>query len=141
MESMMRRSVASPRFHVALVGMLSVSALVLATIGIYGLLAFSVALRTREIGVRSALGASSRAITAMVLSEGLRLTSFGIVAGVPIALAATRWLEAMLFDLRPYDPLTFGGIAVLLLAVSAIACYAPARRAARIDPLTALRAE
>jgi putative ABC transport system permease protein len=141
MESMMRRSVASPRFHVALVGMLSVSALVLATIGIYGLLAFSVALRTREIGVRSALGASSRAIAAMVLSEGLRLTSFGIVAGVLIALAATRWLEAMLFDLQPYDPLTFGGIAVLLLAVSAIACYAPARRAARIDPLTALRAE
>jgi putative ABC transport system permease protein len=141
MASVMRRSVAAPRFHVMLLGLLSCSALALATIGIYGLLAFSVALRTREIGVRSALGASARAISAMVVGEGLRLAMGGVAAGIVIAFAATRWLDALLFEVRPHDPITFAGIAALLLAVAAIACYVPARRAARIDPLAALRSE
>ena len=141
MEALIGKSVAAPRFTLVLIGALGLSALVLSVIGIYGLLAFSVAMRTREIGVRSALGAGTRTITAMVLSEGLRLASVGIVAGVVIALAAVRWLKTMLFEVQPYDPPTFGAVAILLLAVAAIACYAPARRAARIDPLTALRTD
>ena len=141
MEALIATSVAAPRFHLALLGALSVSALVLATIGIYGLLAFSVALRTREIGVRSALGASRQSIAGMILKEGLRLTGVGIALGLGAALLATRWLETLLFEVTPSDPLTFGGIAVLLLAVASIACYLPARRAARVDPLVALRAD
>ena len=141
MEGLMGKSVAAPRFHLTLVGMLSVAALALALIGIYGLLAFSVALRTREIGVRSALGASGGAIAAMIVGEGLRMTAWGVASGVLAAMIATRWLETMLFEVRPYDPVTFAGISVLLLAVAAAACYIPARRASRIDPLTALRAE
>jgi ABC-type antimicrobial peptide transport system permease subunit len=114
---------------------------VLATIGIYGLLAFSVALRTREIGVRSALGASRSGIVRMVLAEGMKLTAAGIVAGLLIAFAATRWLETLLFQVEALDSATFAATSAVLLAAALIACYLPARRAARVDPLTALRAE
>ena len=141
MDDIVRKSVAAPRFNLTLLGLLSISALVLASVGIYGLLAFSVALRTREIGVRSALGASRRAISTMILGEGLRLTAAGIVVGLAAAFAATRWLDALLFEVDRYDPATFAGIPALLLAVAAVACYVPARRAARVDPLTALRSE
>jgi putative ABC transport system permease protein len=139
MEELMARSVAAPRFHLTLLAMMSGAALVLATIGIYGLLAFSVAARTREIGVRSALGASQSLIARMVLREGLALTMSGVGVGLLVALAATRWLEALLFEIRPNDPLTFAGIGGLLIIVATFACYLPARRAATIDPLTALR--
>ena len=141
MESLIGKSVAAPRFNVVLLGVLSLSALVLATIGIYGLLAFSVAMRTREIGVRSALGASRSAIARMFLREGLQLTLGGIVAGLIVAGVATRWLKSLLFEVQPGDPATFAGIAAVLLTVAAIACYVPARRAAKVDPLTALRLE
>ena len=139
MEELMGRSVAAPRFHLMLLSLLSASALVLATIGIYGLLAFSVASRTREIGVRSALGASQGLIARMVLREGLALTLAGVGLGLLVAFMATRSLETLLFEIEPHDPVTFAGIAVLLVAVAGVACYLPARRAARIDPLTALR--
>jgi putative ABC transport system permease protein len=141
MSDIVAKSVAAPRFNLTLLGMLSISALALATVGIYGLLAFSVALRTREIGVRSALGASRGAIATMILAEGLRLTAAGILMGLAIAFAATRWLDALLFEIQPYDPATFAGIPALLLVVAAVACYLPARRAARVDPLVALRSE
>jgi putative ABC transport system permease protein len=141
MEALIRRSVAAPRFHLTLLALLSGSALVLATIGIYGLLAFSVASRTREIGVRSALGASQTLIARMVLREGLALVVAGVAIGLAVAFVATRSLEALLFEIEPGDPLTFAAIAALLLAVALLACYLPARRAARIDPLTALRTE
>ena len=141
MSDIVAKSVAAPRFNLTLLGMLSISALALATVGIYGLLAFSVALRTREIGVRSALGASRGAIATMILAEGLRLTAAGILVGLAIAFAATRWLDALLFEIQPYDPATFAGIPALLLVVAAVACYLPARRAARVDPLVALRSE
>ena len=111
----------------------------LAAIGIYGLLAFSVALRVREIGVRTALGATRRDIARMIVGEGMRLTGAGLVVGVLAALATAGSLRAMLFQIEPYDPMTLGGIAVLLTAIAAAACYVPARRAARIDPLVALR--
>jgi predicted permease len=139
MEELMGRSVAAPRFHLTLLALMSGAALVLATIGIYGLLAFSVAARTREIGVRSALGASQSSIAGMVLREGLTLTVAGVAMGLMVAVVATTWLEALLFEIRPNDPVTFAGIAALILVVAAIACYVPARRAATIDPLTALR--
>lgn len=141
MDEIVGKSVAAPRFNLTLLGMLSLSALILASVGIYGLLAFSVALRTREIGVRSALGASRRAIAAMILGDGLRLTAAGILVGLGIAFAATRWLDALLFQIEPYDPATFAGVPAVLLTVAAVACYLPARRAARVDPLVALRSE
>jgi putative ABC transport system permease protein len=141
MEGIIGRSVSTPRFHLTLLTILSGSALVLALVGIYGLLAFSVALRTREIGVRSALGASRRAIAGMILREGLRLTLVGVAVGLPIALAATRRLQGLLFQIEPDDPATFAGIALLLLAVASLASYIPARRAAQVDPLIALRGD
>jgi putative ABC transport system permease protein len=141
MEMLIGRSVAAPRFHLTLLALLSASALALATIGIYGLLAFSVASRTREIGVRAALGATQGLITGMVLREGLSLVAAGVALGLAVAFVATRWLEALLFEVQPRDPVTFAGIAALLIAVAALACYLPARRAARIDPLSALRAD
>ena len=141
MEALIGKSIAAPRFQLTLLALLSGSALALATIGIYGLLAFSVAARTREIGVRSALGASSRRIAAMILREGLALTSGGVVIGLIAAFLATRTLDALLFEIDARDPLTFAGIAATLVVVALVACYLPARRAARIDPLTALRTE
>jgi len=141
MEALIAKSVAAPRFNLTLLGLFSLSALVLATIGIYGLLAFSVALRTREIGVRSALGASRSGIVRMVLAEGMKLTAGGIVAGLLIAFAATRWLETLLFQVEALDPATLAATSTVLLAAALIACCVPARRAARVDPLTALRAE
>ena len=141
MDALVATSVATPRFHVVLLGALSLSALVLATIGIYGLLAFSVALRTREIGVRAALGASRSTIAGMIMGEGLRLTGAGIFIGLLASFFATRWLETLLFRVQPFDPLTFAGISLLLLLVALLACYLPARRAARVDPLVALRAD
>jgi putative ABC transport system permease protein len=139
MESVIAKAVAEPRFHFLLMTALSVSALILAAVGIYGLLAFSVALRSREIGVRTALGATSVDIVRMVLGEGLRLTVGGIVLGLVAAFIATRSLRTLLFQVEPSDPLTFASIAGLLLFVSVVACYVPARRAARVDPVRVLR--
>lgn len=141
MNEIVSKSVAAPRFNLTLLGMLSISALVLASVGIYGLLAFSVALRTREIGVRSALGASRAAISTMILRDGLRLTVVGIVAGLAVAVAAVRWVKTLLFQVEPYDPVTFAGIAFLFLIIALVACYVPARRAARVDPIVALRSD
>jgi ABC-type antimicrobial peptide transport system permease subunit len=124
-----------------LVAALGVSALVLATIGIYGLLAFSVSLRAREIGVRAALGATSGDIARMVLGEGMRLAIAGLALGLAGALVLTRALKTMLFGIEPTDPATFGTIAVVLIGGAAVACYVPARRAARTDPARALRSE
>ena len=139
MESVIGKAVAEPRFHFLLMTALSISALVLAAVGIYGLLAFSVALRSREIGVRTALGATSLDIVRMVLGEGLRLTFGGIVLGLVAAFIATRSLRTLLFQIEPSDPLTFASIAGLLFLVSVVACYVPARRAARVDPVRVLR--
>jgi putative ABC transport system permease protein len=141
MEALIAASVAAPRFQLMLLSLLSVSALILATIGIYGLLAFSVALRTREIGVRTAFGASRADIARMILREGLQLTILGVAAGVLTAFAVTRWIRTLLFEVQPHDPWTFVVVTALLLGVATLACWAPARRAARVDPLVALRSE
>src|SRR6185436_2422728 len=114
MEDVVGKSVAEPRFNLWLFAALSLSALALAAIGIYGLLAFSVALRMREIGVRTALGATRRDIARMIVGEGMRLTGAGIAIGLLAALATTGSLRAMLFQIEPYDPVTLVGIVALL---------------------------
>ena len=116
-------------------------ALLLAGVGIHGLLAFTVAQRDREIGVRLALGATPRVVGRMVVSEGIRMALIGVVPGVLIAYAAARAMSALLFGVRPDDPVTIALAAVLCFAAAATACARPALRAARIDPMSALRAD
>ena len=141
MEEVVAGSVAAPRFNLMVVAVFGLAALSLSTIGLYGLLAFSVAARAREIGIRAALGASRGAIARMVVREGLQLTAVGIVAGILLALAATRPLEKLLFEVEPRDPLTLAAIAAFLMLVALVASYIPARQATRLDPLATLRTE
>ncbi len=116
-------------------------ALVLACIGIYGVMAYAVAQRTQEIGVRMALGAHRADVLQMVMSRGLRMTLAGLLIGLAAAFASTRLLASLLFEVNAMNPLIFSIAAAMLLAVSILACYLPARRAASIDPMQALRAE
>jgi len=134
-------SLESRRFSLILVAIFSAAALLLAMAGTYGVNAYSVAQRTREIGVRTALGASAQQILNMVLKEGAATASVAIVAGLLASLALTRWIRSLLFEVSPLDPVTFAAVALLLLAVVLLACYLPARRAAKVDPMTALRYE
>ncbi|MGH9742314.1 MAG: FtsX-like permease family protein, partial [Candidatus Acidiferrum sp.] len=115
--------------------------LVLACIGLYGLLSYEVARRTREIGIRAALGAQRRDVLTMVVKQGLVLVIFGSVAGVIASLVAARFLESLLFGVRSTDPWTFAAVCMLLISVGVVACYIPARRATRVDPMVALRYE
>lgn len=140
MESAISATVAEPLFQARLIGAFSVVALVLAAIGIYGVVAYSVAERTHEIGIRVALGAARADVVGMVLHRLLLVLIPGVALGVIGALATTRVLESLLFEIRPNDPTTFIGVAVLLAAVAIVAGAAPARRASRVDPLVALRA-
>jgi ABC-type antimicrobial peptide transport system permease subunit len=116
-------------------------ALALAAVGIYGVLAFSVAERTREIGVRMALGAQTSDVPRMVLKQGLQLAGGGIVIGLLAALALGRLIGSLLYGVRAHDPLTYVAVALVLIVVALLACWIPARRATRIDPLIALRTE
>ena len=141
LDTVLDRSVEQPRFRtMVLVGFASL-ALALAAVGVYGLIAFSVAQRTREIGVRVALGAQPRQVMVQVIREGLVLALAGVAIGLVAALAASRAIDSFLFGIDPFDPATFGGVAVVLLAVAFVACYIPSRKALRVDPIVALRAE
>jgi predicted permease len=124
-----------------LAGGFGLLALTLACVGLYGLLAYSVAQRTKEIGIRMALGAQGARVVALVLKGGARLVVIGIALGLPAAWAASRWVESLLFGLTPTDPAAIGGAMVLLMAAAQLAAYLPARRASRLDPLAALRHE
>jgi putative ABC transport system permease protein len=135
------RSVAEPRFRMALIGVFAALALALAAVGIYGLIGYSVASRTREIGIRVALGARPSQVLAPMMREGAWLGLAGCAIGLTAAFAAARVLARFLYGVRPNDPLTFASVAAVLLAVTLLASYIPARRALRVDPLAALRAE
>jgi ABC-type antimicrobial peptide transport system permease subunit len=132
---------APQRLSAAALGGFAGGALLLAAIGLYGVLAFVVAQQTREIGVRVALGARRAQVLALVVGRGMRLVAIGLVLGLASALGAARLLRSLLYDTQTYDPLTFVGVAILLAAVSLGACTLPAQRAATVDPAVALRAE
>jgi putative ABC transport system permease protein len=129
------------RFIAVLLGLFAGLALLLAGIGIYGVMAYSVSARTREIGIRMALGAQGGAVLKLMLTQGLKLALIGIAIGLLAALALTKWMETLLFGVRPTDPLTFTVIAVALALVALLACWIPARRATKVDPMIALRVE
>jgi ABC-type antimicrobial peptide transport system permease subunit len=124
-----------------LLGALALIALLIAGLGIHGLLSFTVSKRSQELGVRRALGAQSETIVGMVLREGLALAAIGMLIGVAVGYAAARGMSALLFGVRPEDPLTLGLAAVLCLLTAAIGCLQPAMRAARVDPMMALRSD
>ena len=134
-------SIAQPRFRTTLLSLFGAAALLLAAIGIYGVLAYTVAQQTREIGIRMALGANPSRVLRLVLGRGLRLAGIGTAIGVFAALMLTQLLKSLLFGVSATDPVTFGAVAGLLLAVALLACYVPARRAMRVDPMVALRYE
>jgi putative ABC transport system permease protein len=116
-------------------------AVALAAVGLYGLVNFWVGRRTSEIGIRMALGAGARSVLGLVMRQGLTIAAAGVAAGMAASFVLTRYLTAMLFGVTAVDPLTFVTLAVVMALVSGIACYIPARRAARVDPLTAIRTE
>jgi ABC-type antimicrobial peptide transport system permease subunit len=126
---------------VVLLGLFGVMGLILGALGIYGVLAYLVAQRTREIGVRLALGAQTGDVLRMVVSGGLRLAAIGVAIGVVGALALTRLMQGVLYGVTPTDPLTFGLVVAGLLSVAAVASVVPALRATRVDPLIAIRAD
>jgi predicted permease len=134
-------SMAQPRFSVLLLGAFGVLALLLASIGMYGVISYSVLQRTQEIGIRMALGAQRRKVFGMVLGQGARLAGLGIAIGLIAALGVTRLMASFLYGVRPTDPLTFAGVSLLLLGIALLACYLPARRAMRVDPMVALKYE
>ena len=140
-EEVVALSIANQRFSLILLGAFAGLALLLASIGIYGVLSYLVGQRTQEIGVRMALGAQRLDVLRMVLGDGARMTLVGAAIGFVAALALTRLMASMLFGVRPTDPVTFAAVVVLLSGITLFACYLPARRAAKVDPMVALRYE
>jgi putative ABC transport system permease protein len=139
MEDRVMTSLAKPRLYAVVLASFGVFALLIAGVGLFGVLSFSVAQRTREIGVRSALGAQARDIVALVLRQALWIVGVGVAIGLAAALASVRLLSAFLYGISPRDTLTFVAVPIVIVAVAAVACLVPARRAAKVDPLTALR--
>jgi putative ABC transport system permease protein len=141
MSTVVADSIDQPRFFAVLVGVFAVLALALAIVGIYGVISYTVAQRTAEIGVRMALGAGRRDVLALVVGDGLKLTALGVLIGVAAAAGASASLTSLLFGVEALDPATFGAMTAILVAASVLACVLPARRAARVDPIVALRTE
>jgi predicted permease len=141
LDDVLSGSLAARRLSMILLGVFAGVALVLACVGIYGVISYLVGQRTHEIGVRVALGAHRRDVLLLVLGHGARMALLGVVIGVAAALALTRLMSRLLFGVTATDPLTFAGVAILLVLIALAACYIPARRAMRVDPLVALRCE
>jgi putative ABC transport system permease protein len=134
MDAIISSSVAQRRFYAAPLGVFAALAVILAAIGVYGVMAYVVVQRTHEIGVRMALGATRSAVMALVLRQSMVLAGIGIAVGIVCAAWMTRYLEAMLFGLTPLDPTTFVAVVVMFAVVAALASYVPARRATRLNP-------
>jgi len=139
MDENVSRSMTEPRFRTVLLTIFAGIALVLAAVGIFGVMAYSVAQRTRELGLRMALGASRQGVMLMVLGQGLRLTLVGLGIGLAGTFFLTRYVASMLFNVPTYDPLTLASVILALIVISMSACYLPARRATMVDPIEALR--
>ncbi len=137
----LRASLAPQRSAVVLIGVFGLLGLALATIGLYGVMGYTVSQNTREIGIRMALGADGNDVLKLVIKRGMRLALIGIAIGLIASLALTRLVKSLLFEVSATDPLTFAGVALLLIVTAIVACWIPARRATRVDPLRALRTE
>ncbi len=133
--------IAQPRFQTLLLSLFGLVTLILVSAGIYGVVSYSVAQRTHEIGVRMALGAQKADVLILVLRRGMALTGVGVMMGLLVALALTRLLKSLLFGVSASDPITYLLASIVLAAVSLLACYLPARRATEVDPMVALRHE
>jgi putative ABC transport system permease protein len=141
MDKVLADTMIVPRFSTLLLAVFAGVALLLAAAGIYGVISYSVTRRTREIGVRMALGAQRRDVLRLMVGQGMKPALIGLLVGLASAYGLTRFMTALLFNVTPTDPLTFGAVAMLLLLVALAACYVPARRAAKVDPMVALRHE
>jgi predicted permease len=140
-DDILSHSIARQKFNMLLLGVFAMAALALTSVGVYGVMAYSVAQRTHEIGIRIALGSQRRDILRLVVGQGLKLTLVGVMIGVAGALALTRLLASLLYGVKPTDPLTFVAVSLILAVVALLACYIPARRATKVDPMVALRYE
>ncbi|MGZ6141964.1 MAG: FtsX-like permease family protein, partial [Myxococcales bacterium] len=141
MDAAVAESMSGRRFSLLLLGLFASVALLLAAVGVYGVMSYGVVQRTKEIGIRMALGAGQDSVLRLVVGDGMRLAGAGIVLGIGLAVTLSRLLRGMLYGVSAFDPIAYAGLTAVLAVVALLACWLPARRAARVDPAIALRAE
>src|SRR5262249_53286753 len=139
MDQLLSRSIDQPRFRTTLLGLFGLVALILSSVGIYGVISYSVNQRVQEIGIRMALGAQTKDVIRLILRQGIVLAVIGVAAGLTASLFLTSLMSSFLYDVSPTDPLTFAEVSLLLIVVALLACYIPAKRASRVDPMISLR--